>query len=107
MLVLDKNLRVVSASQVYYSTFQVVEKDIIGNLLYHLGNGQWAIPQLRLKLEEVITKNQGFDDYIVEHTFEKIGNRRMKVSGRAISSGKDSETMVLMQIEDTKQINKA
>lgn len=98
MLVLDKHLRVVSASEVFYSSFQVLEKETIGNLLYHLGNGQWGIPQLRQKLEETIEQQQGFDDYLVEHEFESIGKKQMRISGRPVSPGMNDELMVLMQI---------
>jgi len=100
MLVLDVHLRVVSASKVFYSMFNVSEKETIGNLLYHLGNGQWGIPQLRHKLNETITKNIGFDNFIVKHKFEHIGEKNMKISGRFLSYGENQERMVLMQIED-------
>jgi len=99
-LVLDKNLRVVSASQIFYSNFKVAEKETVGNLLYRLGNGQWGIPQLRNKLEETLSKKYNFDDFIVEHKFENIGDRQMKVSGRYLSEGLTHEPMILMQIED-------
>jgi len=101
MLVLDKHLRVVSASEIYYSTFQVSEKDTVGNLLYRLGNGQWGIPELRHKLEETIVKQSDFNNYPVEHEFEHIGHRRMRISGCLIAPGLDEEAMILMQIEDT------
>ena len=101
LLVLDEDLRVVSASKIFYSTFKVSEKGTVGNLLYRLGNGQWGIPQLREKLEETITQHSDFDGFEVEHTFEHIGERCMKVSGRFLADGMNLEPMVLMQIEDT------
>ena len=100
LLVLDKNLRVISASEMFYNTFHTQEKDTIGNLLYHLGNGQWGIPKLRHKLEETITEQKNFDDFLVEHDFENIGIRRMRISGRPIVSVSNSDAVVLMQIED-------
>jgi len=99
-LVLDENLRVISASKVFYSTFKVNEKETVGNLLYRLGNGQWGIPQLREQLENSITKESGFNDFKVEHKFEHIGEKCMKISGRFLSEGLKHEPMVLMQIED-------
>jgi len=63
LLVFDKNLRVISVSQAYLDTFQVSEKETTGNLLYRLGNGQWGIPDLRTKLENVLLKNQRFNDF--------------------------------------------
>jgi len=100
MLVLDKHLRVVSASEIYYSIFQVSEKDTIGNLLYRLGNGQWGVPELRQKLEETITKKCDFDDYLIEHDFENIGHKKLRISGRPVVYGLDKELMILMQIEN-------
>lgn len=100
ILVLDKNLRVVSASQIFYSIFKVTEKETVGNLLYRLGNGQWGIPQLRKKLEETLSKKVNFDSFIVKHKFENIGARHMKISGRYLSEGVKHEPMILMQIED-------
>jgi two-component system CheB/CheR fusion protein len=100
ILVLDKDLRVVSASTAYLQTFQVSTHDTLGNLLYRLGNGQWGIPQLRSKLEDVIAKDVAFDNYLITHEFEKIGKRTVAVSGRRIPSGLATPPLVLMQIED-------
>ena len=100
MLVLDKNLQVYSASEVFYKKFKVDEKETVGNLLYRLGNGQWGIPQLRKMLEETISNKKGFENFIVEHEFDNIGNKKMKVSGRYIPEGINMKPMILMQIED-------
>lgn len=100
MLILDKNLRVISASKIFYSAFKVSEKETIGNLIYHLGNGQWGIPKLRKKLEDTILKNTNFDGFIVKHKFEQIGEKTMKVSGSYLEEGLKKEPMLLMQIEN-------
>ncbi|HJW81744.1 MAG TPA: chemotaxis protein CheB [Acidiferrobacterales bacterium] len=99
ILVLDKDLRVVSASAAYLQTFQVSAHETLGNLLYRLGNGQWGIPQLRGKLEDVIARDTAFDNFPVTHAFEKIGKRTVAVSGRRIPSGPTTPPLVLMQIE--------
>ena len=51
MLVLDGQLRVRTANPSFYRTFQVVEGETEGRLLYDLGNRQWDIPALRKLLE--------------------------------------------------------
>jgi len=86
MLVLDKDLRVVSCSAAYRNVFQVSEKETIGNLLYRLGNGQWGVPELRAKLEEVIIHGTRFDDLVITHDFPAIGTQTMLVSGRQLSA---------------------
>ena len=99
LLVLDKNLKVISASQSYFDIFKVTEKETLGNLLYHLGNGEWAIPKLREMLEDVIHNQKPFDDYSVDHLFENIGDTQVKVFGRAIVKDQPEDNMALMQIE--------
>jgi two-component system CheB/CheR fusion protein len=99
LLVLDKDLRVVSVSKSYLEVFSVAEKDTVGNLLYYLGNGQWGIPKLRTALENTLSGGAGFDDFIVEHRFENIGDLRVKISGRHIAAGVSRGPLIYMQIE--------
>ncbi len=100
MLVLDKDLRVVSASTSYLDTFEVTEEETLENLVYRLGNGQWAIPGLRERLRGVINDDREFDGLEVTHDFEHIGTRSFKVSGRRIRASQSEGPIVLMQIED-------
>jgi len=100
MLVLDRNLVVKSASEAYLNTFQVGEKETVGNLVHRLGNGQWAIPQLRAHLEEAASRKKPFDDFVVEHDFPAIGRRAFSISGRTIYSRMEQAPSVLMQIEE-------
>lgn len=99
LLILDRDLRVVSASGAYYASFRVSQKDTVDNLLYRLGNGQWAIPRLRALLEGVLTQDKGFDDFRVTHDFEHIGEKTVSVSGRRIPPGMKRPALILMQIE--------
>ena len=99
LLVIDKNLRVVSASSAYLERFEVNQKATIGNLIYHLGNGQWGIPQLRQLLEKTIAEGEPFENFAVEHEFEHVGFKRVLISGRYIAPGKTRDALALMQIE--------
>ncbi|MEJ2147808.1 MAG: CheR family methyltransferase [Acidobacteriota bacterium] len=100
LLVLDHDQRVISASQSYLTTFRVTEKETLGNLVHRLGNGQWAIPELRSKLEETAAQGTEFDDFVVTHDFPSLGERTMLVSGRQVAYTQAAGSMVLMQIED-------
>ncbi|HLX84955.1 MAG TPA: hypothetical protein VKR59_13720 [Terriglobales bacterium] len=53
VLVLDKELRVITASRSFYSGFKVSPKDTQGRHLYALGDRQWNIPKLRVLLEKM------------------------------------------------------
>lgn len=46
ILILDEELRVITANDPFYQTFQTEKKNTEGNVVYKLGNGQWNIPSL-------------------------------------------------------------
>jgi PAS domain S-box-containing protein len=96
LLVLGWDLRVHFANQSFYTRFAVTPEETEGRLIYELGNGQWDIPELRLLLEEILPRDENFDDYEVEHEFESIGKRTMLLNGRRL----DHMNLVLLAIRD-------
>ena len=66
LIVLDSDLKVLSANRSFYNSFMVTPEETLGNLIYDLGNRQWDIPGLRTLLEDILPKNNKFDDYEVE-----------------------------------------
>jgi two-component system, chemotaxis family, CheB/CheR fusion protein len=100
LLVLDENLKVVSANRAFYSTFQVKRDETLGRVLYELGNRQWDIPALRELLEDILPQNSTFDDLEVTHEFEQIGRRTMLLNARRISGEAGQTKFILLAIED-------
>jgi two-component system, LuxR family, sensor kinase FixL len=96
MLVLDPDLRVISANESFYRTFQVTPGETVGRLVYQLGNNQWDIPDLRQHLEEVLPTQLAFNNVEVEHTFESIGRKVMLLNARRI----DHIQRILLAIQD-------
>ena len=62
-LILNKDLRILSANKTFYTIFQVTQEATEGNLVYELGNGQWNIPKLKILLEDILPKNSHFEDF--------------------------------------------
>ena len=100
LLVLNSDLRVLSASRSFYDSFKVTPKETIGNLIYDLGNRQWDIPGLRTLLEEILPKNNKFYDYEVEHVFSNIGHKIMLLNARSIIQKETHSELILLAIED-------
>ncbi len=99
LLVLDGNLRVISANKSFYTTFQVTQEETEQHLFYELGGNQWDIPKLRHLLEEILPRDTSFDDFKVEHDFTDIGHRVLSLNARKIQSGSGSE-LILLAIDD-------
>jgi signal transduction histidine kinase len=100
LIVLDADLRVVSASRSFYRTFKVSPEETEGQLIYELGDRQWDIPRLRELLEGILPQNSVFNDFVVEHDFPTIGRRMMVLNARRIHGQGDSTRLILLAIED-------
>jgi two-component system CheB/CheR fusion protein len=97
LVVLDENLKVVSANRSFYKTFKTSPEETENMLIYNLGNGQWNIPKLRELLEEIIPKNNSFDDFKVSHNFPVIGQKTMLLNVRMIEQS-DQRKLILLAI---------
>jgi PAS domain S-box-containing protein len=100
LLVLDQDLRIVSANQTFYKTFEVSPEETQGRLIYELGNGQWDLPELRKLLEDILPHNSSFENYEVEYDFEHIGHRVMLLNARQIYRQSQETQMILLAVTD-------
>jgi len=106
LIVLDSDLRVFSSNRSFYNSFKVTPQETVGNLIYDLGNRQWDIPKLRTLLEDILPKNNKFDDYEVEHVFSNIGHKIMLLNARRITHKEKGSQMILLAIEDITEFRK-
>ena len=104
MLVLNKDLRVKTASKSFYKNFGVREEETEGVLLYDLGNKQWNIPSLRKLLEDIIPKNSHFQDFEITHTFPDIGEKILLLNASRIDQKSHGEQLILLSISDITEI---
>ena len=75
LLVLNQDYRVKSANESFYKTFQLSQKETVGNILFELQNNGWDIPGLRSHLLEIQTGNEKFLDWEITYTFPLAGKR--------------------------------
>ena len=100
LLVLDQNLRVVTANRAFYRTFRMNRQDVCGRPVYGLGDEQWDIPELRLLLGEVGSRHAVMEDYEVERNFPVIGRRTMLLNAREVFNQRNAHRLILVAIED-------
>ena len=98
-LVLNRDLRVMSANRAFYTIFQVQPEATEGRLLYELGNRQWDIPQLRNMLDAVVQEDAEFQGFEVIHSFPEIGEKVMYLNARKVVR-QHSQEAILVAIED-------
>ena len=100
LILLDPVLKVVTANPSFYQTFNVNPDETEGVLIYDLGNRQWDIPELRRLLEDILPQNTKLDNFEVEHDFETIGRKIMRLNARRIYDESNQTQLILLAIED-------
>jgi two-component system CheB/CheR fusion protein len=106
LLVLDGDLKVISANQAFYRVFHTSKRDTLDQPIYELGDGQWDIPRLRELLEEIIPRNTSFQDFEVAYDFPRIGHKTMLLNARCIPAADEQATMILLALEEVTEQQK-
>ncbi|HEU4370669.1 MAG TPA: chemotaxis protein CheB [Methylomirabilota bacterium] len=104
LVILDADLRVVTANRVFYETFRVAREETERQFLFDLGNRQWNIPQLRTLLEEVLPRDSVVEQFEVEQDFETIGRRTMLLNARRVPSATGQPALILLAIGDITEV---
>jgi chemotaxis protein methyltransferase CheR len=103
LLVLDQNQRIVAASRAFHQTFQLVDKNVRGHLIYEIDDGQWNIPELRTILETIAKDHATVEDYEVDRDFPRVGRRIMLLNVRKVFYEQGTHTTTLLAFEDITQ----
>ncbi len=99
LIVLDADLRVITANRSFYETFQVSEPETIQTFLLELNNGQWDIPPLRSTLESIRADGQPVQDLEVDHDFQSLGPKTILLNACRLQR-EDAADMILLSIVD-------
>jgi diguanylate cyclase (GGDEF)-like protein/PAS domain S-box-containing protein len=100
LVVLNSELRILTANQSFYRTFLVTPEETIGNFIYDLGNRQWDIPKLRVLFEKILPHDTVFNDYEVEHDFLDVGRKVILLNARQIFRKNIGSRVILLAMED-------
>jgi PAS domain S-box-containing protein len=100
LVVLNSDLKILTANNSFYETFKVSHNETIGNFIYALGNRQWDIPKLRVLFEDILPHETVFNGYEVDHVFPSIGRKIILLNAREISRKNIGSHIILLAMED-------
>jgi two-component sensor histidine kinase len=100
LLVLDRDLSVVTANRSFLLTFRMSRHEVQGRRIYALDGGQWDIPELRSLLGKVAPQHTVMEAYEVERDFPAIGRRTMLLNARQVFYEENSHSTILLAFED-------
>jgi serine phosphatase RsbU (regulator of sigma subunit)/PAS domain-containing protein len=107
LVVLDSDLRVVSASPPFYSAFEPSPGNAVGRAFFELAGGQWEKTGLRAALDRALNDGGDFQGFLVDKDFFRLGRRTLLLSGRRIRAAGDGTPNVLLAIEDITESRRA
>jgi two-component system CheB/CheR fusion protein len=100
LIVMNSELRIITASRSFYHIFQVKPAETEGRLFYEIGQRQWEISSLRKLLEDILLNGTPFEDFRVEHNFPIIGHKELLLNGRKIAREGRQPGLILLAMED-------
>ncbi len=100
LVVLNFDLKILTANHSFYKTFEVTPEETVGNFIYDVGNRQWDIPQFRALVEEILPLDTVINDYEVEHDFPGVGHKFILLNARQICREKIGSDIILLAMED-------
>jgi diguanylate cyclase (GGDEF)-like protein/PAS domain S-box-containing protein len=100
LVVLNSDLKILTANHSFYETFKVTPDKTIGHFIYDVGNRQWDIPLLRVLIEEILPQDTVINDYEVEHDFPHIGCKTILLNARQIFREEIGSHIILLAMED-------
>lgn len=104
LLILDADLRVRSANMAFFSTFRVTAAATEGRSIFELGDGHWDVPELRRLLEQILPRQNFFDNFEVTQDFAIIGRRTMMISGHTLGETGGRGPGILVGIQDITEL---
>ena len=98
LLILDKNLRIVSANRSFYAIFKTAKEVTVGRYIYDLDHKKWDIARLKDLLEQIIPSQKHLEDYAIEYTDAGAETIRLLVNARRMVHGKKETELILLAI---------
>ena len=102
LVVLDGQLRIVSASRSFYQIFQATPAETEGRLIYEIGQRQWEIPGLRQLLEEILRKSTPLENFRMEYDSPATGHKALLLNARRIAREDRQPGLILLAMEEIK-----
>lgn len=96
LAVVDADFRVLTVNRSFCNLFRVSLNDMEGRPCFGTGPGQCNTPELRQRLQDVLSKSAPVKDLEVEQDFPGIGRRCLVINARRI----DTTQTILIAIDD-------
>jgi two-component system, chemotaxis family, CheB/CheR fusion protein len=100
LVVLDEELRIISANPMFYRTFFIVPEDAVGKSLLNLGDRCFDVSAIHNFLDRIATDRDVVEDYAIEIEFPPRGRHALLLNARNIPALSPAMKRTLLVIDD-------
>lgn len=100
VLLLDGDLKVMSASASFSRTFRIDPAGIVGQSVFALGRGEWDLPQLRSLLSNTASGSAEVDAYELDLRAPGEPVRRLVLNARNLNYGQPGSVRLMLTLAD-------
>ncbi len=98
LLVLDGALKVMSANRAFYRQFGGTAASVVGQPFFGLEQGQWDQAAMHDLLENVLPRDEHFQDRLIDHEFAQLGRLHLSVNAHRVLMPAHSGEMTMLVI---------
>ena len=107
LVVLDRELRVISVNRAFYRAFNVIPEQTIGQHLADVGDRRLDVPALLGLLDLLQVKDAAIEDYEIEIKLPALGRRMLLLSAEKIRGESEGACEIVMTIDDVTERKRA
>jgi len=100
LVILDAELRVVSANPSFYRTFQLASHDVLTQPLSDIAQGVLNLSPLRQLLGDILIQHATLEDFAVDLQVPGHGHKRLLLNARRIERAPELPPLLLLALED-------
>ncbi|MGC4121564.1 MAG: PAS domain-containing protein [Myxococcales bacterium] len=99
LVVLDDQLRVVSANSAFDQLLNVDPAQIEGKSFCEIGNRQWDLPDLCRRLQDVVSTGSVISGFRIEGEFPRVGRRTYQLNARQLVREDQQPVQILLTLD--------
>ncbi|MDB5423043.1 MAG: histidine kinase [Phenylobacterium sp.] len=107
LLLIDGDLRVLSASRSFCAAFEISQAEADGRLLTELGGGEWDMAQLKNLLDSALSDGLDAGPYDVDLVRPDQPSRRLVLNVQLVDYDENQDARILLAVEDVTEARDA
>ncbi len=100
LIVIDEQLKIVSANRSFHQAFKTTPAEISGCALFEICGGSWNVSPLKELLNTPADMPTLFENILLAHDFPAVGRRVLLLNARKICRAGNNTQKILLAIED-------